>query len=37
VLGRLPVHDGGHGLCERRRRLAVNSEDRFAAKRHKTS
>ena len=24
VLGRLPVHDRGHRLCERRRRLAVN-------------
>ena len=24
VLGRLPIHDRGHGLCERRRRLAVN-------------
>ena len=24
VLGRLPVHDRRHGLCERRRRLAVS-------------
>ena len=24
VLGRLPVHDRGHGLCERRRRLALS-------------
>ena len=31
VLGRLPVHDRGHGLCERRRRLAIGKFSQMAA------